>query len=322
VSPRTRIVALVVLAATGAAALAIVVGLRGSESDRAASAAPRREPPPLALDLGLAEDARARALRQAERLYSRGRVAEAGVVFGRYDVLPARIGAAFAAWPDGTVDRLEALVESSPRSGQARLHLGLALYWSRRLDEAAAAWRETVRVEPDSISAVRADDLLHPNSPRGLPTFLPSFPAPAGVAALPAARQLALLARQARSGGVRDRLLYGIALQRIGRPVSAERAYAAAAALAPRNLEARVAAAVGRFRKDRPERAFARLGPLVRRHPRSPTVRFHMGLLLLWLGELDEARRQLALASAAAPSSSLGKEAKRFLERLGGIRSN
>jgi tetratricopeptide (TPR) repeat protein len=319
VSPRARILGVVAAAAVLAAGLAVVVGQRGSVPDEPAF---RRTRPPLALDLGLGRDARTRALRRAERLYGHGSVAEAGKVFRRYDALPARIGAAFAVWPDGTVDRLEELVESNPRSGQAQLNLGIALYWSRHLDEAATAWREAVRVEPDSISAVRAGDLLHPNSPRGLPMFVPSFPPPAGIAALPPERQLALLARRARSGGVRDRLLYGIALQRIGRPVSAERAYAAAAAGAPGNLEARVAAAVGRFRKDRPERAFSRLGPLESRYPRSPTVRFHLGLLLLWLGELDEARRQLALASDAAPRSSLGKEAKRFLERLGGIRSN
>jgi tetratricopeptide (TPR) repeat protein len=300
--------------AVGAAAVAVVVGLRGAGQEE-------RGRPPLALDLGLAEDARTRALRQAERLYARGRVEESGAIFGRYDVLPARIGAAYAAWPAGTVDRLQALVESSPRSGQARLHLGLALFWSGQSDEAAVAWRAAVRVEPDSISAVRAGDLLHPNSPRGLPTFVPSFPPPAGIAHLPAARQLAVLTRRARAGGVRDRLLYGIALQRIGRPVSAERAFAAAVANAPSNVEARVAAAVGRFRKDRPERAFSRLGPLAKRYPRSATVRFHLGLLLLWLGEVQDARRQLQLASAAGPRSPLAREAKRLLVRLGSIGS-
>lgn len=315
-TPRTRILALVAVIAAGAAAAAVAVGLRGSGPEE------RRGPPPLALDLGLADDARTGAVRQAERLYARGRVAEAGAIFRRYDDLPARIGAAYAAWPAGTVERLQALVESSPRSGQARLHLGLALLWSGRPDESAAAWRAAVRVDPDSISAVRAGDLLHPNSPRGLPTFVPSFPPPVGIAKLPAARQLAALRRRAQSGGVRDRLLYGIALQRIGRPVSAERAFAAAAALAPGNVEARVAAAVGRFRKDRPERAFSRLGPLARRYPRSASVRFHLGLLLLWLGELQDARRQLQLATASGADSPLAREARRLLERLGSNGSN
>lgn len=314
-SPRTRILALVAVIAAGAAAAAVAVGLSGSEPEE-------RGPPPLALDLGLGEDGRTQALRRAERLYARGRVAEAAAIFGRYDDLPARIGAAYAAWPEGTVERLRTLVELSPRSSQARLHLGLALLWSGRPDEAAAAWRAAIRAEPDSISAVRAGDLLHPTSPRGLPTFVPSFPPPAGIAELPAPRQLEVLGRRARAGGVRDRLVYGIALQRIGRPVSAERAFAAAAALAPGNVEALVAAAVGRFRKDRPERAFSRLGPLARRYPGSASVRFHLGLLLVWLGELQDARRQLELAATAEPRSPLAKEAKRLLERLESTGSN
>jgi Flp pilus assembly protein TadD len=174
-----------------------------------------------------------------------------------------------------------------------------------------------VRLEPDTISAIRANDVLHPNSPTGVPTFVPGFPAPSGLDGLSAEQQLRVLARRARSGAVRDRLLYGLALQRAGRPVSAERAYAAAARVAPDDLEAQVAAAVGRFRKDAPARAFSRLGPLARSHPRSPTVRFHLGLLLLWLGDIEDARRQLRLARAAGPRSALGREANRFLQRLG-----
>src|SRR3712207_8076834 len=49
--------------------------------------------------------------------------------------------------------------------------------------------------------------------------------------------------------------------------------------------------------------AFSRLGPLSRRFPRSASVRFHLGVLLLWQGDLDEAERQLELARQAAPGS-------------------
>ena len=82
------------------------------------------------------------------------------------------------------------------------------------------------------------------------------------------------------------KLLYGVALQRLGHQVSAERAFAEAARLAPDDAEAQVAAAVGRFDKTHPERAFSRLGPLSKRFPHAATVRFHLGLLLLWLGEV------------------------------------
>src|SRR5438270_362007 len=127
------------------------------------------------------------------------------------------------------------------------------------------------------------------------------------------------LARRARARAAHAKLLYGVALQRLGRSVSAEREFRAAAALAPRDPEARVAAAVGLFVKSNPSRAFSRLGPLVRTFPRAATVRFHLGLLLLWLGRVDEAKRQLALARADAPRSVLGKEANSFLIRLKGI---
>jgi tetratricopeptide (TPR) repeat protein len=219
------------------------------------------------------------------------------------------------------VSALRRLAREHPDSGLVQLNLGLALFWNGQRDAAMAAWRRARRIEPDSVSAVRAGDLLHPNSPRGLPSFVPSFPPPESLAALPPARQLATLARSARADDVRAKLLYGVALQRVGRPRSAERQFAAAAALFPENLEAQVAAAVGRFTKERPQRAFSRLGPLARRHPRSPTVRFHLGLLLLWLGELDEAKRQLELAREAGPRSALGREANRVLERLGGVRT-
>jgi tetratricopeptide (TPR) repeat protein len=322
-SGRTRVLLVVVLATVAAAGIAVAAGLRGSDDGTAASPAPPAPSgaPPLALDLGLGEDARTRALRQAVELYRQGSRARAGVTFARYDTLPARIGAAFAAWPNGTLARMFELAAAEPASSQVQLHLGLALAWSSRLDRARDAWRAAVRVDPDSISAVRATDLLHPRTPPGLPTFVPSFPVPPGLADLSASRQLTRLARRARTGSTRDLLLYGVALQRVGRPLSAERAYAAAARAEPANVEAQVAAALGRFRKDAPARAFSRLGPLASRYPRSPTVRFHLGLLLFWIGEIDEGKRQLRLARAAGPRSPLGREANRFLERLAAIGS-
>jgi len=166
---------------------------------------------------------------------------------------------------------------------------------------------------------VRAGDLLHPELPvPGLPFFVPDFPSPPQLARLSPPRQLAFLAARARTGGVREKLLYGTALQRLARPVSAERQFRAAAALAPRDPEAQVAAAVGLFDKDAPQRAFGKLGPLTRTFPRAATVRFHLGVLLLWLGRVDEAKRQLRLARGDAPTSRLGREAKRLLVRLVG----
>jgi tetratricopeptide (TPR) repeat protein len=317
-SGRARVIVVVAIATVASAGIAVAAGLRGSDDGRgAAPAAAPKGPPPLALDLGLRDDARTRALEQAVQLYRQGQRARAREIFARDDSVAGRIGAAFAAWPGGTLDAMRGLADAEPGDSQVDLHLGLALYWSSRLDEARKAWRDAIRANADSISAVRAGDLLHPGTPPGLPTFVPGFSPPAGLQGLSGERQLALLARRARTGSVRDQLLYGVALQRIGRPESAERVYAAAARRAPNDVDAQVAAAVGRFRKDAPARAFSRLGPLAKRYPRSPTVRFHLGLLLFWLGEIDEGKRQLRLARAAGPGSPLGKEANRFLARLG-----
>jgi tetratricopeptide (TPR) repeat protein len=326
VSPRVRTALLVGVAASVAAAVVVGATLLQSDEDDVSTTAPAgtdrsRGAPPLLLDLGLRRDAESAALRRAAALYERGRRSAAGQIFVRYDSLNARVGAALSRWPDGSVNRLEQLARAHPGSGLVQLNLGLALFWAGRRDEALAAWQRARRVQPDSLSAVRAGDLLHPNSPRGLPTFVPSFRPPASLARLAPEQQLAALARAARTGDVRAKLLYGVGLQRVGRPLSAERQFAAAAALAPGNVEAQVAAAVGRFTKARPQRAFSRLGPLARRYPRSPTVRFHLGLLLLWLGEVEEAKRQLRLARAAGPTSPLGREANRVLERLTSIRT-
>ncbi len=203
------------------------------------------------------------------------------------------------------------------------LHLGFARFWVGRDNEALQAWRDAARVDPDSPSAGRADDVLHPNFPRGRPHFVPTFGAPPSLTGLSAPRQVATLARRARSRDVQAKLLYGLALQRLGHRLSAQRQYDAAVRLEPRNPEARVAAAVVRFDKARPSVAFSQLGPLTRRFPRAQSVRFHLGLMLLWLarvqpGSVEQGKTQLRRARALGPTTVLGREAKRLLDSLEG----
>jgi predicted Zn-dependent protease len=90
----------------------------------------------------------------------------------------------------------------------------------------------------------------------------------------------------------------------------------AAARAAPNDPEAQTAAAVGLFSKAKPEVSFSRLGPLAPRFPRSQSVRFHLGELLLWIGQLDKARQELRLALNQEPSTPLGKTAAEFLAKL------
>jgi tetratricopeptide (TPR) repeat protein len=318
VSARARIVALTAAAALLAAGAAVAVGVLQGE-DPAADAAPatttvREDPPPLALDLGVRDDREARDLRRAQDLYTRGELAGAKALFDRHRSLEARVGSAFASWPTGTRDRLEQLAGLHPASAAVLLHLGIARAWTGAGSE-REAWQAAVEAEPDTAYRVTADNLLFPQFARGIPVFVAAAPLPAGFTALRPAAQLRLLERRAERS-TDGKLLYGAALQRLGRQLSAERVFAAAARERPGSADAQVAAAVGRFAKARPVAAFSRLGPLTRRFPRSASVRFHLGLLLLWSGQVKEAKRQLALAERAEPGSPLAREAADYLAQL------
>jgi Flp pilus assembly protein TadD len=316
-SPRARVALLVaVLAAAAAAAtVAATVLIWGGDSHAARQVGLRPGAPPFLLDeLGLRNDPEAQRLRRAERLLSSGDRAAAGRLLAGGQSLGARIGAALARWPRGTITELDGLARAHPQSAFVRLHLGLALAWARRDTEARQAWRTAGRVGPDSPSAVRAESLLHPELAPGQPVFVPTFAS--NVHGSPQ-EELAELARAARRPDWRAKILYGVALQRLERPVSAERQYAAAARLAPNKPEARVAAAVGLFDKERPALAFSRLGPLAKTFPRAQTVRFHLGLLLLWIGQVQTAKQELRLARAERPKTLLGSQAQALLARLG-----
>ena len=201
---------------------------------------------------------------------------------------------ALRAWPAGTVRRLRILRGQHPGSALVRLELGLALALSGDRAGARQAWLAAERVQPDSPSAVHAADLRHPDTPPGNPPFIASF-------AQPRTAVERLLAR-------------GSELQAALRPRSAERAFAGAAARAPHDAEAQVAAAVGLYDKENPALAFSRLGPLARRFPHAQTVRFHLGLLLVYLRAIPQARKELALAVAQGPRTILAKRARLLLK--------
>jgi tetratricopeptide (TPR) repeat protein len=311
-SRRSR--AILVVATALAAAAGVVGGAAFLGGDDEPDAARPSGAPPVLLDLGVRTDLEARELRRAARLHSRGQRDRARRVFAEHESLQAEVAETIAAWPDGTLERLEELAVLEPRSGTVQFHLGLARFWSGDSNGAVEAWRAARTRDPDTSFAVRAGDLLFRRFPPGLPTFVPSFRGPREVRALAPPRQLAALAEMARRPDARAKILYGVALQRLDRPISARQQFSEAAALAPRDADAQVADAVGRFDKAAPERAFSRLGPLARRFPRAGTVRFHLGLLLLWLGNVEESKAQLRRAIRLGPPIS--REAKRLLDRL------
>jgi tetratricopeptide (TPR) repeat protein len=318
-SARARIALVVGVAALAAVGAAVAIAVLSADDGDGAAATtapgPRTEPPPLSLELGFREDAEAVDLRRAQRLLASGEPAEARRLFARHDSLEARVGRMFASWPDRSLARLEQLAGLYPSVPVVQLNLGIARFWGRRGDP-REAWRKALEEAPDTPYALRAENLLFPDFAENRPVFVPSFGAPEEVTRLPPERQVEALRRRAEDGGPREQLLLGVALQRIGRPVSAQRAYDAAARGAPADAEAQVAAAVGRFRKEDPSAAFSRLGPLTRRFPGEPTVRFHLGLLLLWTGELEEAKTQLRRAARTQPGSALARTAARYLAEV------
>ena len=81
---------------------------------------------------------------------------------------------------------------------------------------------------------------------------------------------------------------------------------------------AKVAAALGRFEKDDPSQAFSRLGPLADADE-TGVVRYHLGLALSWIGQVEEAIRQLRLAREVDPDGFYAREAERLLDRLEGV---
>ena len=317
-SSRGRVFAIVLLVAAVAAGV-VVVGVLATRGHVPATAKLRSGHPSLTIYTGVRTDAEARALNRAQRLYAAKQYSAAAKIFNRYDSVEAQVGSALAAWPSGTVDRLLELQADHPKSALVALHLGLALYWDRHDSDAVSAWQAAVRDQPDTPYAVRAGDFLHPQFAPGLPQFVPSFQPPLAIRVLPADRRLAALRRAAAGGGTHAKLLYGVMLQQVGMPVSAEREFAAAAKLAPNDPDARVAAAVGRFDKANPAKAFGTLGPLTRVFPHAQTVRFHLGVLLLWSAQLKEARKQLTLARSEDRGSTLGRQAEQYLQALGGV---
>jgi tetratricopeptide (TPR) repeat protein len=325
-SSRTRTRAIVAAVAVAAAVAAGAVAWIGQGEEGAAAPAaqggPREGSPPLVLDALVDDPAEAVALRSAAELYQSGERRAALDAFNDLlDIDPgsvyAAVGAALSQWPDGTLAGLRELETANPESALVQLHVGLTLLWQGRQAEAKEAWRRAEQFEPDSPAAVRAESLLHPEFPAGRPFFVPAQQLPQDLARLLPTEQLAQLEqRAAGSDSAREWIDYGVGLQRAGLMVSAREAFERAAALEPDNPEALTAAALSGFDKDDPSLAFSRLGPLADRFPDATVVRFHLGLALLWLSQVEEAREQLQRAAGAEDGTVWSREASDVLARL------
>ena len=218
----------------------------------------------------------------------------------------------------GSLERLEQLGGSIPRSALAQLHLGLARLWA-----AAGGCRDGVARGARRASRTRATrcapaDLLHPEfAPR--PARLRARGAlPAGVASCRrrASSSACATAPSPRPKGRAGRLLYGSRSSGSAGRVSARARLRGGGA-----ARARRARGAGRrrgrpLRQGRPAAAFSRLGPLTRRFPQAATVRFHLGLLLLWTGRSTRRSGSCGSRERAAARLAPRREARRYLREL------
>jgi tetratricopeptide (TPR) repeat protein len=206
----------------------------------------------------------------------------------------AAVRAALARSPRAAAQTLELLAQRDPADPVVQFNYGTALFCAGYLAEADDAFRRAKKTGFDTFYEVQADVILHPRYfDQGYPPFV--------------------------SGSRDPLLLQGSILQRQGHQHSAEKVFAKAARLHPNDDEAQVAAAVARFDMDELSASFSHLGPLVRRFPRSQSVRFHLGLLLSWIGARDKAVAEFRRARALGPNTELGHKATTF---LGGLVTN
>ena len=206
----------------------------------------------------------------------------------------ARIRAALALPAKRAALALEPLEQDAPKDPAVQFNYGVALFCAGYLNEAGQAFRAAKTAGRDTLYEMRADEILHPQffTPQdGLyPVFQASRPDPL--------------------------LLKGVLEQRQGHQHSAEKLYRQAARQHPSDDQAQVAAAVGLFDEDNLSASFSRLGPLVKRFPDSQSVRYHLGLLLAWTGQRDQAILEFRRARSLGRATSLGRQADVFLKGL------
>jgi tetratricopeptide (TPR) repeat protein len=204
------------------------------------------------------------------------------------------VRAAFAHDPKRAAHDLARLAEAAGDDPVVQFNFGTALFCAGYVTDAEQAWRAAKKSGRDTYYEMKADLILHPQFFTPADGLYPVF-------------------ETQRDDPL---LLQGIVLQRQGHQHSAERVYARAARLRPNDDQAQVAAAVARFDEDNLSAAFSHLGPLVKRFPKSQSVRFHLGLLLAWTGQRAQAEREFRIARTLGPKTRLGREANAFLAGL------
>jgi tetratricopeptide (TPR) repeat protein len=220
---------------------------------------------------------------------------EALVVPGVASLSVGAVQAAFRLSRERAALRLQSLAEAHPGDPVVQFNYGTAAYCAGYVNEATDAYRAAKKAGRNTFYEMRADEILHPQ-------FLQP---PDGLYPTPELR------------GSDPLLIQGVVQQRLGHQHTAERLWAKAARLHPDDPEAQVAAAYGLFDEDNLSASFSRLGPLVKRFPHSQTVRFHLGLLLAWIGQRSQALTEFRAAVKLGPTTKLGRDAETILDKVG-----
>jgi tetratricopeptide (TPR) repeat protein len=198
---------------------------------------------------------------------------------------------AFADWPHGSLAEMLKLQLAYPNDPVVQFYVGLAYAWAGYDSEAVAPLERAKKFGRNTPIEVSADSLLHPEYVPGDPTF-----------------QL--------SPGSDALLRRGAVLEQAGHRQSAERLYVRNAKLHAGDPEALAAAAFGLFDKDNPSLAFSKLGPVATRFPRSQSVHFNLGYLLVWIGQTKAALAQFEETQKLDPNTTFGRNASRFIAAI------
>ena len=182
-----------------------------------------------------------------------------------------------------------------------QFYRGIALLWAGYPSDAQTALESAKKLGRDTPIQGRADNILHPQffqpqSGSNYPVFIPISGNPL--------------------------LKKGSVLQAQGHQISAEKMYSKAVRQNPKDIEAQVAQAVGRFDEDNLNPSFSLLGPLTARYPTSQLAHYYFGLLLAWTTNEQPAIKQFERAFELGPTTEIGKQAKNFLSGIAAAQSS
>jgi tetratricopeptide (TPR) repeat protein len=194
-----------------------------------------------------------------------------------------------ATQPQPALAALDRIAAARPSDPLPRFERGVVLLYAGQDAAATSTLRQVRAQDRGGLYGGRADDLLHPGMLPGSPFWIAARPAPAGTPLSDAAK-----------------------LEGEGRRQAALAAAKRAVARDPASIDAAVAVAVLGFDKNQPSQAFGALGNLTRSFPSAASPYFHLGVLLLWIGQPGRATTEFRKAAALDPHGRIGQVARRL----------